>query len=160
MTRDLLLVLGILLSTVSQLRPDSVPVGPSEVCLLIWIGLTLGHQMIQRTPRLTPAFSRLAIFWLLFVAAQCIGTLACYAIADVHDASLFMHERIAYPLLAAISLLSVAGPDGSASDRLSHGIGIACRAAPRIPTSWLFSVLYSGFYPCISPTLQPARPRG
>ncbi len=111
MTRDLLLVLGILLSTVSQLRPDSVPVGPSEVCLLIWIGLTLGHQMIQRTPRLTPAFSRLAIFWLLFVAAQCIGTLACYAIADVHDASLFMHERIAYPLLAAISLLSVAGPD-------------------------------------------------
>jgi len=111
MTRDLLLVLGILLSTASQLRPDNAPVGPGEVCLLIWISLTLGHQMIQRTPRFTPAFSRLAIFWLLFAAAQCIGTLAGYAIADAHDASLFMHDVIAYPLLAAISLLSVAGPD-------------------------------------------------
>src|SRR5216683_6771965 len=94
MTRDLLLVLGILLSTASQLRPDNAPVGPGEVCLLIWIGLTLGHQMIQRTARFTPAFSRLAIFWLLFAAAQCIGTLAGYAIADVHDTSLFMHDVI------------------------------------------------------------------
>jgi O-antigen ligase len=111
MTRDLLLVPGILLSSASQLRPDDAPIGPGEICLLIWIVLALGSQMIQREPRFTPAFSRLVIFWLLFAAAQCIGTLAGYAIADVHDTSLFMHDVIAYLLLAAISLLSVAGPD-------------------------------------------------
>src|SRR5258708_1685566 len=111
MTRDLLLVLGILLSTASQLRPHHAPVGPGEVWLLIWLSRTLGHRMMQRSPGFPPAFWRLAFFWLLFGAAQCIGTLAGYAIADAPDASLFMHDVIAYPLLAAISLLSVAGPD-------------------------------------------------
>jgi hypothetical protein len=113
MKRDLLLVLGILLSTASQLRPAGAPIGPGEVCFMVWIALMLGREMVQQAPRFTPALSRLLIFWLLFGAAQSIGTLAGYAIADVHDTSLFMHDLIAYPLLATISLLSVVGPDAA-----------------------------------------------
>jgi len=66
---------------------------------LIWISLTLGHQMIQRTPRFThPHFSA---GWPFSLAAVRGGTsvlalLAGYAIADAHDASLFMHDVIAY----------------------------------------------------------------
>jgi hypothetical protein len=111
MKRDLLLVLGILLSTASQLRPAGAPIGPGEVCLMIWIALMLGRETVRLGPRFTPALSRLVIFWLLFGMAQCIGTLAGFAIGDVHDESLFMHDAIAYPLIATISMLSVVGPD-------------------------------------------------
>lgn len=111
MKRDLLLVFGILLSTASQLRSAGSPVGPGEVCLVIWIILMLGRETIQLGSRFTPALSRLVIFWLLFAVAQSIGTLTGFAIADVHDSSLFMHDAIAYPLLAAISVLSVVGPN-------------------------------------------------
>jgi hypothetical protein len=105
MKRDLLLVLGILLSTASQLRPTG------EICLVIWIGLMLGRETVQLGPQFTPALSRLVIFWLLFAVAQSIGTLAGFAIGDVHDQSLFMHDVMAYPLLAAISILCVVGTD-------------------------------------------------
>jgi hypothetical protein len=108
MKRDLLLVLGILLSTASQLRPAG------EICLVIWIGLMLGREAVQLGPQFTPALSRLAVFWLLFVVAQSIGTLAGFAIGDVHDQSLFMHDVMAYPLLAAISMLCVVGTDAQA----------------------------------------------
>jgi hypothetical protein len=111
MKQDLLLVLGILLSTASQLRPAAAPIGPGEVCLVIWIALMLGRETIRLGPQFTPALSRLVIFWLLFVVAQSIGTLAGFAIGDVHDSSLFMHDVVAYPLLATIGMLSVVGPD-------------------------------------------------
>ena len=62
---------------------------------------------------LTPAFSRLLIFWLLFAIALSVGTLAGYALDDRHDADLFFHDVMAYPLLAAISCLSVTGPNAS-----------------------------------------------
>jgi hypothetical protein len=116
MNGDLLLVLGILLSTASQLRPDGAPIGPGEVCLMIWIALMIGRETVKRGPQFTPALSRLVIFWLLFAVAQSIGTLAGFAIGDVHDSSLFMHDVMAYPLLAAISMLCVMGP--SAGSRL------------------------------------------
>jgi hypothetical protein len=111
MKRDLLLVLGILLSTASQLRPAGAAIGPGEICLVIWIALMLGRETVRLGPQFTPALSRLVIFWLLFAVAQSIGTLAGFAIGDVHDSSLFMHDVMAYPLLAAVSMLSVVGPD-------------------------------------------------
>ena len=116
MNRDLLLALGILLSTMSQFRFAGVPFGPGEVCLVAWIALMIGREMVQLGPQFTPALSRLVIFWLIFAVAQSIGTLAGFAIGDVHDSSLFMHDVMAYPLLAAISMLYVVGP--SAESRL------------------------------------------
>jgi O-Antigen ligase len=120
MKPDLLLALGILLSTASQLRPTGAPIGPGEICLVIWIVLMIGREVIQLDPRFTPALSRLVLFWLLFAVAQSIGTLAGFAIGDVHDSSLFMHDVMAYPLLATISMLSVVGPDaGSRLNRVA-----------------------------------------
>jgi hypothetical protein len=113
MTLDLLLAVGILLPTASQLWPSAAPVGPGEACLVIWIALMIGRQMVELGIQFTftPALSRLVIFWLLFAVAQSIGTLTGIAIGHVHDTSLFMHDVLAYPLLAAISVLCVVGPD-------------------------------------------------
>ncbi len=106
---DVLLTLGLLLSTASQLRPDGAPVGTGEICLAVWVLLMLCREVVRLGPALTPPLSRLLIFWLVFAVAQCVGTMAAFAIGDRHDPSLFMHDVLAYPLLAAVSCLSVAG---------------------------------------------------
>lgn len=110
MIRDALLALGLILVTASQLRIPSVPIGPGEICLLIWVTLTLSRMGDLLRSQLTPALSRLIIFWVLFTISLSLGTMAAFAIGDVHDPSLFNHDALAYPFLAAVSLLSALGP--------------------------------------------------
>jgi hypothetical protein len=110
MILDALFALGLLLSPASQLRLAGSPVGPGEICLLTWIVLTLGREAARRGPPLTPALSRLLIFWSLFAIAQSLGTLTAYVIGDQHDADWFLHDVMAYHLLAAASCLSVIEP--------------------------------------------------
>ncbi len=107
MMLDVLFALGLLLSPASQLRLAGSPVGPGEICLLIWIVLTLGREAARLGPPLTPALSRLLIFWSLFAIALSLGTLTAYVIGDEHDPHWFLHDVMAYPLLAAASCLSL-----------------------------------------------------
>jgi hypothetical protein len=80
---DMLFALGLLVSPASQLRLAGSPVGPGEICLLIWIVLTLGREAARPgSPPLTPALSRLLIFWSLFALAQSLGALTGYIIGD------------------------------------------------------------------------------
>jgi hypothetical protein len=109
-----LLALGLVLSTTSQLRIAGAGVGPGEICLLLFIGVRLGGITFQGGLRVTPVLFRLVLFWTLFAVAQCIGTLTGYVIGDPHDPSLFMHDAIAYVLLGACSILSVAEPGAHA----------------------------------------------
>jgi O-Antigen ligase len=110
MTRDVVLALGLLLSTASQLRPAGAAIGLGEICLAIWLILMLGRETSRLGPPITPALSRLLIFWTLFAIAQSLGTLTGLAIGDVHDPALFLHDVVAYPLVAAVSCLSVVEP--------------------------------------------------
>jgi O-antigen ligase len=110
---DVLLTFGVLLSTASQLRPEGAAVGPGEICLAVWVLLMLFREMGRLGPGLSPALSTLLVFWLAFVVAQCLGTMAGYVTGDSHDTTLFMHDVEAYPLLAAVSCLSVVEPDAS-----------------------------------------------
>lgn len=107
---DVLFALGLLLSPASQLRPAGSPIGPGEICLLIWIVLMLGREAARLGPPLTPALSRLIIFWSLFAVAQSLGALTAFAIGDEHDPQWFLHDVMAYPLLAAVSCMSVIEP--------------------------------------------------
>jgi hypothetical protein len=50
------------------------------------------------------------MFWLVFAIALCVGTMTGFAIGDRHDSGLFMHDVLAYPLLAAIGCLSMVDP--------------------------------------------------
>ena len=111
-----LLAFGLLLSPSSQLRLGGIPIGPGEICLTIWLALMLGREALQRGPIVTPALSRMLIFWALFAIALCIGTMTGFALDDRHDPVWFLHDLIAYPFLAAVSCMSVA--DTSAKRRL------------------------------------------
>lgn len=111
MILDALFAFGLLLTPASQLRVAGLPVGPGELCLIIWVILVLGREAARGRLLLTPTLSRLLMFWLLFALAQTIGTLTAKLIGDDHDPVWFLHDVMAYPLLAAISCLSVVGPN-------------------------------------------------
>ena len=109
---DMLLSLGLLLATASQLRLGDLPIGPGEACLVLWLLLVPGRL----GPSLTPALSRMLIFWTLFLFAQSLGFLTGLFVGEPYDLRLLLHDAMAYPLLMAVGCLSVAAPD--ASDRL------------------------------------------
>jgi hypothetical protein len=107
---DLLLAFGLLMSTASQLRPAGAKIGPGEACLVMWLLVMLSREVNRLGPPLTPALWRLIFFWTLFAFAQSMGTFTGYVIGDRHDPGLFLHDVMAYSLLAAVSLLSVVEP--------------------------------------------------
>ena len=125
MALDALLALGLVLSTTSQLRLAG-GIGPGEICLALWVVVMVAREAVSFGPPLTPALSRLLVFWSIFAAAQCIGTLAGFAIGDRHDSSLFLHDALAYPFLGALSVLTVVEPGARA--RLER-------------TAWLVAIL-------------------
>ena len=111
--RDALMAIGLLLTTATQLRLPGLPLGPGEFCLALWIGLT-GLLDLDRYTPLTSALRRLLTFWALFILAQSLGTLTGMVIGDKHDPSLFWHDVLAYPLVCALSCLSVLEPGAEA----------------------------------------------
>ena len=112
LAEDTLLASGLLLAMASQLRLGDLPIGPGEACLVLWLLLVPG----RRGPSLTPALSRMLIFWVLFLFAESLGFLTGLFIGEQYDLHWLLHDAMAYPLLMVVGCLSVAGPD--ASDRL------------------------------------------
>jgi len=110
MLLDALLSVGLLLSTASQLRPEGAPIGVGEICLAFWVFLMLSREARRLGPPMTRPLSILLIFWLIFAVTQCLGAMAAFVIGDDHDPDLFMHDVLAYPLLAVVSCLSVVEP--------------------------------------------------
>ena len=110
MLLDALLAFGLVVLTASQLRPAGLPIGPGEICLGLWAFLMLCREAYRLGPPLTPPLAKLLIFWLVFAIAQSVGTLTAAVIGDRHDPHLFMHDILAYPLVAAVSCLSVVEP--------------------------------------------------
>jgi hypothetical protein len=111
MIRDTLFALGLLLSTASQLRIPGSPIGPGELCLAIWILLALGYEARRLGPPVTPALSRLLIFWLLFAFAQSVGLLMGLATEDFRDTASATHTMVAYVLMAGLSCFVVILPE-------------------------------------------------
>ncbi len=124
MNPDVLLAAGLLLSTASQLRIGSLPVGPGELCLVAWLVLRLPVFIQRPGPPLSPAFRRMGVFWLCLSLALATGTLTGLLQGETYDPRWFLHDVFAYPLLAAVSCAMVAGRD--AASRLQRVAGMAC----------------------------------
>lgn len=131
MIRDALLSIGLLASTASQLRPAGGKVGPGEAFLAIWVLLVLASEVGRLGPPLTPVLSRLLLFWIVFAVAMCLGTATGFAIGDLHDPQWFLHDTVAYVLVAAVSCLSVVEP--GAWSRLRR----VARLLAALGTAWL-----------------------
>lgn len=114
MLTNSVLALGLALSPASQLRLAGLPVGPSELCLVLWVGLASLAFVLRLQESHGTVFNSLLLFWTLFGLSLLLGTLTGYVIGDLHDSGLFIHDAVAYPLLAAVSLLSVVEPNSLA----------------------------------------------
>ena len=113
MSTDVLLAAALILTTASQFRVGGLPFGPGELCLVVWLGLRGPQLFRQPSPPLSPAFCRMGMFWLLLAVSLATGTLVGLATGEIYDPSWFMHDCLAYPLLAAVSCAMVAGADAA-----------------------------------------------
>ena len=102
---DLILALGLLFTTASQLRLTSVPVGPGELVLLVWIAATVGRLLLSGTRLHTRALSDLLLFWAIFALALSIGMITAMATGEQFDLGLMLHDVAAYGLVAVVSCL-------------------------------------------------------
>jgi O-Antigen ligase len=114
MMRDALFGLGLLLSTATQLRPGGFPVGPGEICLVLWLGLFVLRQAAQ--PGIAPnlAFNRVVAFWLILIVAESLGTFVGFTTELFHDTDAIIHDIIAYSLasvLACVAAVELADED-------------------------------------------------
>jgi hypothetical protein len=107
MIRDALLALGVLLSTASQLRLGGLPLGPGELCLVLWIATALGRKPTRPRPP-KKVFSLLILFWLLFAFAQSIGMLVGLLFEPIRDTASIRHDILAYGLMATVSCMAAA----------------------------------------------------
>jgi hypothetical protein len=126
--RDALMAVGLLLTTATQLRLPGLPLGPGELCLAVWM-ICAAVAGLGRDLVLTPALSRMLVFWALFAVAQTLGTLTALLIGDPHDPGLFWHDVLAYPMAAAFACLSLLGAGGPRGLRRSAEIFVGLGAA-------------------------------
>lgn len=104
---DVLLAAGLVLSTASQFRIAGSPLGPGELLLTSWL---LVHLFTSwQGVLVTRAFRRMGLFWLCLFFSMAVGTLNGLATGEAYDREYFIHDVFAYPLLAAISCIMVAG---------------------------------------------------
>lgn len=134
MISALLLTVGLLFATFTQLRPSpDVPVGFGELCLAVWIVHTLVLSLARFDMSLSRATRHLLVFWIVFAAALCIGTMTAFIIGERNERELFVHDLIAYTMMASISLLCAFQANASGQLRrvswLLVLLGSACLAA-------------------------------
>ena len=110
---DTLLALGLLLTTASQFRLSGLPIGPGELCLVAWLLLMVGRELSRGGPPLTRPLSRLLIFWMGFTFSECLGFLTGQFLGTQYDPEWLLHDVMAYPLLIAVSCMSVVDPGAS-----------------------------------------------
>src|SRR5260370_1116972 len=105
MNPDLILVLGILLSTASQLRPAGAPIGPGEVCFVIWIALMLCRGLSENPTQLAILCAVLGLLCLHLadVAASASERIAAIAAAvlPIYVGRLTKSDTFALVLVAA-----------------------------------------------------------
>jgi O-Antigen ligase len=102
---DLLLVVSLLLSVSTQLRPTELSIGPGEAGLAVWLAFAFFQKVLRQTPPLSLPLAKLLTFWVVLGFALCLGAAAALAIGDPHDPGLSRHDQMAYVLMAGLSVL-------------------------------------------------------
>src|ERR1019366_2211695 len=107
---DVILALGLLFTTASQLRVPGIPVGPGELGLVVWIAATSAKTLASGAPSLTRAVSALLVFWGVFALALSLGMLTAMATGEVFEPELVLHDTVAYTLIAVLSCVCASAP--------------------------------------------------
>lgn len=101
--RDVLLATGVVLSAATQLRPGGLPVGPGEIVLLLWLGLSLCTWVRAPSLVINAPLLQLGCFWLVLAIALSIGAVVGFLVEPFHDYPGMLHDLVAYGLMMLVS---------------------------------------------------------
>jgi O-antigen ligase len=110
MIYNVLLALGVVLSSATQISVPGYSITIGEFTLLLWCILSLGRVVIGGQVVATPALARLGSFWIGMALLLSLGTIFGY-MTKVLILSYVLHDSTAYVLLALVSCLIAARPD-------------------------------------------------
>ncbi|MGG5887547.1 O-antigen ligase family protein [Falsiroseomonas sp. HC035] len=105
MPRDILLGLGLALSTATQFRVPGLPLGPGELFLSAWLVLATTAQLVGGRPAANQALGRLVTFWTILALALSVALVSGLARDLFQDVSGMLHDITAYLLMMAIGLM-------------------------------------------------------
>lgn len=111
MIRNALLGTGLVLAAASQLRLPGLPIGIGELCLALWIGLSVMRILAGGPIVASPALLRLSAFWVVLALTLSLGACIGLLYDPQIDVSGMLHDTTAYLLMACVTMLSVAEPD-------------------------------------------------
>jgi hypothetical protein len=105
--RDVLLALGLLLSTATQLRPETVPLGPGEIGILLWLVITLARYA-GRPLTLSPATQVILAFGLVLVLSESAGWMMGMTAELFFYVPGILHDIVGYIfLICAATMISI-----------------------------------------------------
>ncbi|MER8625100.1 polymerase [Mesorhizobium sp. M1143] len=112
MMRDALLAFGVAMSYAAQLSIPGLPFGYSELCLTLWIMLSMTRILAGGQLEVTPALAKLGLFWLILALAMGVGYIIGFLTTTLFMDPL-LHDTLAYVLLACVTCLAAAEPNAS-----------------------------------------------
>ncbi len=101
---DVLLALGLLLSTATQLRPGGSPIGPGEICILLWLGAVFARR-IGRPITASAATYPVIAFGLVLILSESAGFMMGMAIEPFFDVPSIVHDVVAYTFLISATVI-------------------------------------------------------
>ncbi|MER8717129.1 polymerase [Mesorhizobium sp. M0999] len=110
--RDALLAFGVAMSYAAQLSIPGLPFGYSELCLTLWIMLSMTRILAGGQLEVTPALAKLGLFWLILALAMGVGYIIGFLTTTLFLDPL-LHDTLAYVLLACVTCLAAAEPNAS-----------------------------------------------
>lgn len=113
MMLDLLLALALVLASATQLRLADLPLGAGELCIVLWIGLSIGHLILKGINAQTGALLGLLGFWGTFAFALSVGALIGFMLEPQVAISDAYHDASAYLLMAIMTCSAVAMRDAN-----------------------------------------------
>lgn len=103
-TAEKLLVFAVVLSTATKLRLPSVPVGPGEVLLVVWLTVAAARRLRGRRPLVTQGSRWFRLYWAVCLVAMAAGLLVAELLYE-YQASGMAHDVAAYALVALFSVV-------------------------------------------------------
>jgi O-Antigen ligase len=114
MIRNALLGAGLVMSSASQFRIPGMPVGMGEICIALWIGLSVMRIVAGGRVSLSQPLIRIGAFWIVLTLALSIGAFFGLLTETLIDLDNLGHDATAYTLMALVTCLATAEPDGAA----------------------------------------------
>jgi len=112
MIRDAILAIGIVMSYAVQLSIPGLPFGYSELFLSLWILLSITRVLAGGRLEVTPALTKLALFWVILTLALGVGSIVGFLTTTLFLDPL-LHDTMAYVLLACVTCLAAAEPNAA-----------------------------------------------